>query len=293
MLAENQTAHEEEDENYFISMTDMMVGILFIFIIMLMVFALNFRQKTDEQVNKLDIAEELAQQIEELQGRIGQEFALLNEADAARRRFLETLKDRLKVDGLAVEIDEANGILRLTEKAVRFAPDKSDLDPPAKANVQKIADALAETLPAFTQCPESMKCPASTEASRVETVFIEGHTDVTGLDDRNWQLSTERAVNTYRAIIETAPSLRKLRNGERREVLSVSGYSSTRPASIGQSKESHDLNRRIDLRFVMEANQRERLSEVSRLLREMKMKIQMLRAPSGKAGSGGWETNVQ
>ena len=26
LLAENQTAHEEEDENYFISMTDMMVG---------------------------------------------------------------------------------------------------------------------------------------------------------------------------------------------------------------------------------------------------------------------------
>jgi flagellar motor protein MotB len=258
-----------------------------------MVFALNFRQKTDEQVNKLDIAQELAQQIEELQRRIGQEFTLLNEADAARRRFLETLKGRLKADGLAVEIDEANGILRLTEKAVRFAPDKSDLDPPARTNVQKIANALAETLPAFTQCPESMKCPASSEANRVETVFIEGHTDVTGLDDRNWQLSTERAVNTYRAIIETAPSLRKLRNGEKREVLSVSGYSSTRPASIGQSRENHDLNRRIDLRFVMEANQRERLSEVSRLLREMELKIQMLRGPGGGRVESGWETKQE
>ena len=112
---------------------------------------------------------------------------------------------------------------------------------------------------------------------------------MTGLDDRNWQLSTERAVNTYRAIIETAPSLRKLRNGEKREVLSVSGYSSTRPASIGQSKESHDLNRRIDLRFVMEANQRERLSEVSRLLREMELKIQMLRGPGGSKAASGWE----
>jgi hypothetical protein len=34
----------EEDESYFISMTDLMVGLLFIFIIMLMVFALQYRE---------------------------------------------------------------------------------------------------------------------------------------------------------------------------------------------------------------------------------------------------------
>jgi len=34
-LYANET-HVEEDENYFISMTDMMVGVLFIFIILLM-----------------------------------------------------------------------------------------------------------------------------------------------------------------------------------------------------------------------------------------------------------------
>jgi len=34
----------EEEESYFISMTDLMVGLLFIFIIMLMVFALQYRE---------------------------------------------------------------------------------------------------------------------------------------------------------------------------------------------------------------------------------------------------------
>lgn len=278
MFAESNNVHGEEDENYFVSMTDMMVGILFIFIIMLMVFALNFRQKTDEQENKLEIAEELAQQIEELQSRIGQEFAMLNEADAARRRLLETLRDRLQAEGLSVEIDEANGVLRLAENAVRFASDRSDLNAQAKTNVQKIANVLADTLPGYTQCAEVSKCPPSNEVNRIETVFIEGHTDVTGSDDRNWQLSTERAVNTYRTVIETAPTLRALRNKEHREILSVSGYSSTRPVSQGQSTQDYDINRRIDLRFVMEANQRERLSEVSRLLGDMEKKIQALRS---------------
>ena len=34
----------DEEESYFISMTDLMVGLLFIFIIMLMVFALQYRE---------------------------------------------------------------------------------------------------------------------------------------------------------------------------------------------------------------------------------------------------------
>lgn len=283
MLTDNADAHNEEGDNYFVSMTDMMVGILFIFIIMLMVFALNFRQKTDEQENKLEIAEEVTRQIEELQTRINQEFAVLNEADAARRRLLERIKNDLKERGLSVEIDEANGVLRLTENAVHFAPDRSDLDSAAKINVQKIARALLDTLPPFAYCTEGRQCSEDFDPNRVETVFIEGHTDVTGGDDRNWQLSTERAVNTYRTIIGTAPSLRALRNTENHEILSVSGYSSTRPVANGQSSEAYALNRRIDLRFVMEANQRKRLSEVSRLLREMESKIRMLRGP----GSGG------
>ncbi len=48
-----QNAEEtHEDENYFISMTDMMVGMLFLFIITLMMFALNYR-KGDEDSERI------------------------------------------------------------------------------------------------------------------------------------------------------------------------------------------------------------------------------------------------
>jgi hypothetical protein len=48
------TEEAEEDENYFVSMTDMMVGMLFLFIIMLMMFALNFKKSDDasERIRK-------------------------------------------------------------------------------------------------------------------------------------------------------------------------------------------------------------------------------------------------
>lgn len=286
MLSEGESSHDAEDENYFVSMTDMMVGILFIFIIMLMVFALNFRQKTDEQKDKLEIAQELTEQIENLQARINEEFALLDKADTARRQLLETIKDRLQAQGLSVQVDEANGVLRLTENAVRFASNKSDLDAVARGNVQKIAQVLAQTLPAYARCASSETCPEGLASNRIETVFIEGHTDVTGDDARNWQLSTERAVNTYRTIIDGAPALRSLLNSENREILSVSGYASTRPVKEGQSEEDYRLNRRIDLRFVMEANQRERLSQVKKLLGDMQSKIQELRGSDTSSRKG-------
>ncbi|OCW57066.1 OmpA/MotB family protein [Hoeflea olei] len=286
MLLEGESSHEAEAENYFVSMTDMMVGILFIFIIMLMVFALNFRQKTDEQKDKLEIALELTEQIEILQQRINEEFALLDRADTARRQLLETIKERLQAQGLSVQVDEANGVLRLTENAVRFASSQSVLDPVARANVQKIARTLAETLPAYAHCTAPASCPEDAASNRIETVFIEGHTDVVGGDALNWPLSTERAVNTYRMIVETAPALRGLHNSKGSEVLSVSGYASTRPISLGETKEDYGLNRRIDLRFVMEANQRERLVQVQKLLIDMQGKIQELRGSDRTSRKG-------
>ncbi|MBE0701623.1 MAG: hypothetical protein IH582_00310, partial [Afipia sp.] len=128
-------SHTEEDENYFVSMTDMMVGILFIFIIMLMVFALNFRQLTDETVQlteaqqkQLMEADELAEQIAALRKQIANEITELNKADQARNELLEAIKAKLDLVGLKVTIDKDTGVLRLAEDAIRFAPQSSQLD---------------------------------------------------------------------------------------------------------------------------------------------------------------------
>ncbi|MFT3997365.1 MAG: hypothetical protein QM667_08155 [Asticcacaulis sp.] len=44
----------EEGESYYVSMTDLMVGVLFIFIIMLAYFALHFRDTTAELTSAKD-----------------------------------------------------------------------------------------------------------------------------------------------------------------------------------------------------------------------------------------------
>lgn len=185
----------EEDENYFVSMTDMMVGILFVFIIMLMVFALNFRQLTDdtvqltaEQQAQLSKANELAEQIAALRKQIANEITQLNRADQARNELLEAIKEKLDLVGLQVTIDKDTGVLRLAEDAIRFEPESSQLDAEAQHNVDAVARVLLDVLPTYTVCRDGDACKPSA-GYVVETVFVEGHTDKTGSDSLNWQLS--------------------------------------------------------------------------------------------------------
>ncbi len=281
---ETAGSHAEEDENYFVSMTDMMVGILFIFIIMLMVFALNFQQQTDktetltqQQREQIEKAQELARQIAQLQVKIDGEVAQINRADMARTKLLETIRDRLNDENpeLKVTISSATGVLRLGEQAIEFASDDSTLNRTASSNVDTLSRVLLDILPAYAACPPGASCSTGS-GYMVETVFIEGHTDNTGQDSLNWQLSTQRAVNTYRRIVENFPGLRDLKNSTDREILSVSGYSSTRPASARADSEGRKINRRIDLRFVMEADREKRLNEVTSLLDQMRVQVEEL-----------------
>jgi flagellar motor protein MotB len=276
--------HGEQEENYFISMTDMMVGVLFIFIIMLMTFALNFRTQTDvseEQLRRLKEAAAEAQivadRLMDVQDQIREELKSINQADQVRSELLQKIRSRLAAEGLNVVIDELSGVLRLTEDAVRFPFDSADLTNVAALNVAKIARVLAEILPEYTAL-----FPGS--VARVETVFIEGHTDRTGNPERNWRLSTERAVNTYRGMIAASPTLKALRNSADTEILSVSGYAETRPVP-GVAVDNLAVHRRIDLRFVMEVDRGDRLNEVLNLTDAMQANLGELRRAVERANA--------
>jgi len=283
---ENDGSHAEEDENYFVSMTDMMVGILFIFIIMLMIFALNFRQQTDITEVQAEDVRRIAEQIADIRKEIEGEIAKLNEAEQARTQLLETIRSRLDAVGLKVTIEPDTGVLRLTDDAIRFSRDSSALDEAALRNVDAVSKVLLDVLPDYTACPPAVQCSSST-GHLVETIYIEGHTDKSGTPQRNWVLSTERAVETYRRIVGTFPEMLTLLNSDEQQILSVAGYADSRPAVNRDDDDAYRINRRIDLRFVMEADRGERLTGVLQLLDQMERKVDELKAPGVEGATGG------
>jgi flagellar motor protein MotB len=291
--------HIDEEESYFVSMTDLMVGLLFIFIIMLMFFALQYREAEREKVHD---AEQLVATAQENREAERQKMQATEQAMKAEQRYLEAerqriqateqamnaeqkyleaerqkklatdqlvnseqvrdgiledLQHRLRERGINVEIVKDQGILRLPEE-ILFDKSKADINERGEQAVAALADALAAVLPCYTVGPLS-KADDSCGPHRatVESIYIEGHTDVDRLSPRpgmkdNLDLSAIRATNTFRLLLDKNPSLLDFRNKNRFPVVSVSGYGQYRPVQEDQSTEAQKtFNRRIDLRILM------------------------------------------
>jgi len=277
------TQDHGEGENYFVSMTDMMVGMLFVFIILLMSFALLFRQQTDvtneTRTSKIKHANEIERKLEDLETEITRQIDKIREATLLRQKLLKEIDAQLRRENLIVQVDESNGVLHLTEDTIRFRQNDASLSDGARQNVGKIARVLARVLPAYVSCLKGVSassCQNQTKAS-VETVFIEGHTDTVGPDDQNWVLSAQRAANTYRELTTVSRELRQFRNRSGQELLSISGYSSTRPIDPANTTAAWDKNRRIDLRFVMDTDPTAGLEQIQGLLGRMRTAIEELK----------------
>lgn len=234
MILEDVQDHAVEEENYFVSMTDMMVGLVFIFIIMLMYYALQFRDVTDQ----------------------------LTGADKTRTEILEKLEHTLNEKGVKVSIDRQNGVLHLPD-AILFDSAKSDLKPEGRVAVGHLADALADILPCYTDAKDRGAPPArcaTDSGHRIESLYVEGHTDAdpfagSGALADNWDLSVKRATNTYRAVTSLRRELENLCSRKTESscesVLSVGGYGPQRLIDFGTDPASKAKNRRIDLRIIM------------------------------------------
>ena len=137
MTFESDSAIEqiEGGENYFVSMTDMMVGMLFLFIIFLMVFALNYRVGDEDSKRIRDCLTNLLQRnaklsididrkVNRIQAEVRRQIQALEFAADQRRRLLMDIQGKLHDEEIPVEVDERNGVLRLTEQSVRFEQDR-------------------------------------------------------------------------------------------------------------------------------------------------------------------------
>lgn len=250
------TEHSEQDESYFVSMTDLMVGMLFIFIILLMAFALNLKAQETR----------------------------LTQTDKAREQMLRDIETALRNKGIPVTVLPESGVLRLPEQ-VLFDVNSSELQPKGLDAVAKLGEALDEILPCYAGATPRPSCEGNKYDGRLESVFIEGHTDDTGTSDRNWQLSYQRARAVYVRLHETWPQVGEIRNdkdgekGKGEKLIGVSGYADQRPAvmcpkpaqgptraEIDAAENCRRLNRRIDLRFIMAVPDPERKEKLESAL---------------------------
>lgn len=195
-----------------------MAGLLSIFILALCYFMLNFQTVTNKYTGNTEL----------------------------RNQLLKDIGKDLQAQGLQVRIDTKQGVLRIPE-SVLFESGEANIKDQGQAAVSKLSQSLLKT----------MTRPEYREA--LETVFIEGHTDNVPIHNEffqsNWELSTQRAINTWNLMRNDVPEFNWLVNPRGEPIFSCSGYAETRPVRENgldpNSEAGRAANRRIDIRFVM------------------------------------------
>ena len=293
----------EGEESYFISMTDIMVGMLFIFIILLMYFAYRI-QNTKEVMVPISELRSVRTQLYSASDQIKtltEELArakrnplekYLKDADAARDNILRELQSSIKaVSGVGendVRVLSDQGILRLAGDML-FPKGISTVAPnsPSDNAVKALGLAFSRVLPCFSLGPESNPTKqCNPNAVFIDAVFIEGHTDnvpITHFVEKNitdnLSLSARRAINTVQSIYDYQPRLRSMYSispsqegrslGEGTSpLINPAAFGETRPAFSNDTEEGKKANRRIDVRVLMYSPRTENLDRIRALVEQ-------------------------
>jgi flagellar motor protein MotB len=213
-MSEYGLTEEAESEGYFASVSDLMVGVLFVFLLMLTVFALNFRDdsaRLDELIVRAERAEQAAKlekanaeaaraeaERQAARARVQEEEAVrlraqnealrarlqeaadklrreLADREAARNALLQRLARGLEARQIQFILDPRSGVLRLSD-AVPFPTGGSELTDTARRTVTALGEVLADVLPCFSHGAPRQHCD-ETDVPILEAMLVEGHTD--------------------------------------------------------------------------------------------------------------------
>lgn len=213
-------AQEESTEHFFTSFTDLLVGVIFLFMLLLMVFALNLKNQAPPRIVTEDI----------------------------RTDIIREISTRMAARNLPVQVDFNNGIIRLPE-ALLFESGKWQISEGGAKTVAGLAQVLNEILPCAST--STLPCNWFQQAAKLDSILIEGHTDkrpfIDAMHNGNWELSAFRAITVYKTLTNAVPGIeRGYINASGQPIIGISAYGESRPVSTAD-----DPNRRIDVRFVM------------------------------------------
>lgn len=211
-----------------------MIGLLFIFIILVVTLALEQRKQ---------------------QAAIQEQRARVVGAGDPLIMVTKTLGDALKQVLPKIKVNEKTGVVSLPED-VLFPRGSAVLSPSGTEVLSQAAAELVKVMPCFASSEKSRRNEEQCEklnpyGHEVETLFIEGHTDsipftLGGKD--NFSLSLDRARAVNRALVSES-GLAGFRNKAGQPLFSFSAYADTRP--LPGTEPTDGSNRRVDLRIVL------------------------------------------
>lgn len=220
---------EDGEGSYLASASDLMIGLLFIFIILVVVLALEQRRQEAE----LDTVKGAAD---------------------PRASVTEVIGQALKDAKLDVRVDPASGVISLPSDTL-FALGSSALSTPATQAIRDARERLAMVLPCYVASERphvtGKQCAHNRGWHEIDTIFLEGHTDSVANTNPggNLGLSFDRARAIQQVLLGDGSPLLPFRNAAQQPIFSYSAYGADRllPGIDGTAAQ----NRRVDMRIVL------------------------------------------
>lgn len=233
ILRRRTPAESDEGTSYWISFSDLMAALLAIFVLAVVVLALNLssQQQTLEAQH-----DDFQQQIRDLQS-----------SEQVRAELVHEIEEELERQGIKVRVSENNSVLSIPSEQLGFEAAEYEISSDYEDVSLTIGRAISQAI------------RAGDRYEHLDTVFVEGHTDNVTFDGLqgtgNWGLSTFRAISLWTLWEDQLPESEQLSDfysSSGHRLFSVSGYGETRPTTEDQDEDSERArNRRIDIRFTI------------------------------------------
>jgi len=257
-----------DTSQYSLSLSDLIMGFLFVFILILMKFMIDYQdKKTEYEAQKTELLHPLEERTKLLE---------------ALKKDFETPKNKIDV-----EIDTKNGVLTLTNTGY-FYPGKYELSNKGKEDFEKIkkifkklicysdlkSDRKKQLLTKYSNF-DKWKTHCSKEENKnkhalIDSILIEGHADSTPIGSKlkkdgiknNLDLAIKRSQTVFLCLTEykeaTSSSeedgnyFHLLSNQKGQPLFGVASYGNLRnKSSKDRDPATESKNRRVDFRFIM------------------------------------------
>jgi chemotaxis protein MotB len=241
-IQKNSKRREGEKIDFTLSISDMMSGLLFIFIIILIYFVMEAQSIKNEFSSNRQVQVEVLREL--------------------KKRIEEKLGQLFEDENIKVEFGKGEDSLRLPEQAF-FKSGEENLTIKGKILLKGISGDIFELL----HCETSSIKNICNEMNllRVKSFFIEGHSDCEPIGSKlsekyrsNLHLSSLRSLHAIEEMTSEKEkyNLLDLKNLHYEPVISLSAYGEYRPvdkndACPEKSKELKSADRRIEFRIVM------------------------------------------
>jgi outer membrane protein OmpA-like peptidoglycan-associated protein len=147
--------------------------------------------------------------------------SLRREAEEANRRLNEAVGQLRSLVAEITSLQQTQRGLVISLSGILFDVGRSALKAGSQASIERIAAVL-------TQYPQHQ-------------IVVEGHTDATGSDELNLQLSRDRASAVRSALVAGGVDASKI---------SAEGYGESRPVASNDNAEGRQQNRRVEIVIV-------------------------------------------